>query len=173
MNEQMILESIPRIKEWIQFTLSLHRAHAQPVTSLSFSRIEKYFPSEFLASSKVVKLTPVPVPPLSKMGLTAFDAFERGAYAGITYGRTYFVHPNSWMDESLHFHELIHVVQWDHLGWDQFLKTYAVGLLQYGYLNSPLEVMARSHQSKFDSDAPPYDVQDAVRRELELVGKQL
>jgi hypothetical protein len=50
-------------------------------------------------------------------------------------------------NETIHFHELIHVVQWRTLGPEQFLFIYANGLERFGYLNSPLEVMA------FDAEA--------------------
>lgn len=32
--------------------------------------------------------------------------------------------------ESIHFHELVHVVQWSALGVDEFLLTYALGVAQ-------------------------------------------
>jgi hypothetical protein len=51
--------------------------------------------------------------------------------------------------EELHFHELIHVVQWSKLGIEQFLLTYGLGILQFGYERSPLEAIAYELQARF------------------------
>ena len=75
--------------------------------------------------------------------------------AGITFRDTFFIrHPHQ--SESLYFHELVHVVQWDRLGIDHFLLAYGVGLMQFGYRESPLEKMAYDLQEAFDrNDLPP------------------
>ena len=52
-------------------------------------------------------------------------------------------------NEALHFHELIHVIQWQSLGPERFLKTYAEGLERFGYENSPLEKMAYEAEDLF------------------------
>ncbi len=69
---------------------------------------------------------------------------------GITFGDMYFVRADA-NSESLHVHELVHVVQWATLGVDQFLLTYAVGILEHGYRESPLEVIAYDSAARFDS----------------------
>ncbi len=52
--------------------------------------------------------------------------------AGITYKDTYFIN-HLHQTESLHFHELVHVVQWDWLWVDDFLLAYGAGLMQFSY----------------------------------------
>ena len=54
--------------------------------------------------------------------------------------------------EALHFHELVHVVQWARLGVDNFLLAYGAGLLQFDYEKTPLERMAYSMQAQFERD---------------------
>jgi hypothetical protein len=44
-----------------------------------------YFTEQTLASAKVVLVDPLPMPPLSSMGLARFADFERGNFDGITY----------------------------------------------------------------------------------------
>ena len=166
MNADKILESVPLIREWIDSTLVAHAASARSVDSLRFTKLAKYFPLNLLQSAHVVAVTNVPMPPLSKMGLDAFREFEEGTYGGVTYGSTYFVKTDLLINEPLHFHELIHVIQWQYLGWDQFIQAYAQGLLEFGYFDSPLERMARGHQQRFESGSSPYDVQGDVCREL-------
>ena len=43
-----------------------------------FSRLPLYFTEKTLASTKVVVVDPLPMPPLSSMGLVRFADFERG-----------------------------------------------------------------------------------------------
>ena len=78
--------------------------------------------------------------------------------AGITYFDTYFVRSDEARRESLHFHELVHVVQWGVLGPERFLASYADGLERFGYRHSPLEEMAYDLQTRFDDDPRPFDV---------------
>ena len=105
----------------------------------------------------------MPVPPLSAMGLDRFRDFERMDMAGITYLDTYFVRSEHAHVESLHFHELVHVIQWWLLGPEKFLAFYADGLERFGYRNSPLEVMAYNLQDRFESEAQPFNVEAACQ----------
>jgi hypothetical protein len=100
------------------------------------------------------------------MGLEQFSAFERMETAGITYLNTYFLRAELSGDESLHFHELVHVIQWRILGPERFLALYADGLERFGYRNSPLEVMAYDLQGGFDYGRDPFDVELEVERRL-------
>ena len=66
----------------------------------------------------------------------------------------------------MHFHELVHVIQWQLLGSECFLALYADGLEKHGYRNSPLEVMAYDHEARFNSNALPYSVEAEVRKQI-------
>ena len=70
------------------------------------------------------------------------------SFAGITYKDTFCLQEGQ-NSESIHFHELVHVVQWARLGVDNFLLAYDDGLVQFGYTHSPLEQMAYSLQQAF------------------------
>ena len=118
----------PSVLRWIRQTLADHAQSAKPVASRGFKLLPSYFSKELLDTTKVVAVTRVPIPPLSSMGLQRFRDFERGDWDGITYLDTYFVKRTKAADEDLHFHELIHVVQWRLLGPERFLKQYADGL---------------------------------------------
>lgn len=158
----------PLISSWIDGTLSAHAAQAQSVASLQFTRLPQYFSPELLASTKVVAVDRVPMPPLSKMGLAQFAAFEEGQYDGITYVDTFFVKRTCERSETLFFHELIHVVQWRLLGPERFLATYADGLEKYGYRDSPLEAMAYNTQAIFDQSKNAFDAEKLVATQLDL-----
>jgi hypothetical protein len=146
--------------------LAAHAGQAQFVTSLGFQRLPLYFNDEFLKTVKFVAVERVPVPPLSAIGLNQFAAFERGDYDGITFLDTFFVRHHRAADENLHFHELIHIIQWRLLGPESFLAAYAAGLEAFGYRSSPLEVMAYDAQVEFAQNARPFDAEKLVLEQL-------
>jgi hypothetical protein len=155
----------PQLKQWIEATLATHAAAAQPVATFGFERLPRYYRPALLAAAKVVAVDRLPVPPLTAMGLPQFAEMERMHAGGITYLDTYFATPDAVDDESLHFHELIHVVQWRELGPERFLATYADGLERCGYRASPLEIMAYDAQARFDR-GECFDAEAHVRSQL-------
>ena len=168
----IVLEKIPLIKQWIAITLEKHRLYAKPVVNFNFSNLPLYYSKRILNSAKIVMVDKIPIPPLSEMGLGELENlknFENGSYAGVTYIDTYFLLRNCTANESLHFHELVHIVQWECLGVDKFLLIYGAGILQYGYIDSPLEVMARKHEELFNQKTPSYDIENSVRKELDKI----
>ncbi len=122
------------------------------VGDLNFPRLSNYFELSTLQAAKVVRLPRVPVPPLQQWGLDKFSAFEQGDFDGITYLDTFFIKGTKSLDEAVHFHELVHIVQWRQLGAEAFLFRYANELEKYGYADSPLEKMAYSMQDRFSKE---------------------
>ena len=141
---------------------------AQTVASRGFSRLPRYFTEKTLASAKVVLVDPLPIPPLSSMGLARFADFERGNFDGITYLDTFFLKPTQSNNENVHFHELVHVIQWRLLGPDRFLFLYANGLECSGYRQSPLEAMAYDAEAAFASSTDIFNVEKMVAGKLGL-----
>lgn len=157
---------IPLLREWIDRRLALHATQVQSITAFGFSRLPTYYSPGRVEGAKAVLVDSVPVPPLSAMGLGQFAAFEVTPFWAITYKDTYFIRRDRAQQEPVHFHEMVHIIQWEQLGIEPFLLLYALGLLQHGYENSPLEAMAYNHQRRFETSAEPYDVETAVRREV-------
>ena len=154
-----------RLLNWIQQTLDAHAHERRAVSSFTFLRLPQYFSAELLSGSSVVPTDRPPVPPLSKLGLSEFVGFEKQPMSGITYFDTYFVERGAVGDESLHFHELVHIIQWQVLGPKDFLLLYAAGLAEFEYRDCPLEAMAYDHQRRFDAGIPPYSVEAEVREQ--------
>jgi hypothetical protein len=102
------------------------------------------------------------------MGLARFADFERGSFDGITYLDTFFLKPAAFNNEKMHFHELVHVIQWRLLGPDRFLFLYANGLECFGYRQSPLEAMAYDAEAAFASSTDIFNVEKMVAGKLEL-----
>ena len=163
-------QKLPDVSAWIERTLKSHAARARPVSSLGFARLAAHYPADLLATAQVIPIARVPVPPLAAMGLAGFDEFENLDAAGITYLSCFFVRHGLERDESLHFHELVHVVQWRYLGLERFIMSYALGhLLSGGYMTNPFEVMAYGLQARFDQGEKPFDVATIVLPELDQI----
>jgi len=156
----------PALLDWIRTTLAASAHVAQTVASRGFSRLPLYFTEETLASTKVVLADPLPMPPLSTMGLAHFADFERGNFDGITYIDTFFLKPAQSRNENTHFHELVHVIQWRLLGPERFLFSYANGLECFGYRQSPLETVAYDAETAFASSMTIFNVEKMVEEKL-------
>jgi hypothetical protein len=159
---------LPQVAGWIDNVIQQHRHIARPVTTLGFARLSQYFQSETLSRAFAVEVSTIPMPPLTALGLPQFEAFERMDADGITYRDTYFIRRGRAMDEALHFHELVHVVQWQMLGPEQFVLAYARGLAT-GYSTNPFEEIAYALQDRFTRHVEPFDVEPMVRRHLDQV----
>ena len=165
MGPDRYLPFLPFVLDWIQQTLETHAGERRAVLSFKFSRLAHYFSAGLLKTASVVTADRLPVPPLTALGLREFSDFENQPISGITYMDTYFLQRAAATDESLHFHELVHVIQWQVLGQKDFLSMYAAGLAEHGYRNCALESMAYDHQRRFDAGEPPYSVEEQVWRQ--------
>jgi len=168
MSPEEFAKFYPPLLDWIRSTLTASAPRAQSVASSGFSRLPFYFTEKTLASTKVVLVDPLPMPPLSTMGLVRFADFERGNFDGITYIDTIFLKPTQANNESMYFHELVHVIQWRLLGPDRFLLSYANGLECFGYRQSPLEAMAYDAEAVFASSTAVFNVEKMVAERLGL-----
>jgi hypothetical protein len=162
MTPQQFRAVYPHFMAWITRTLDAHARDAQPVASQHFARLPLYFGREQLAAAKFVIVERVPMPPLTELGLSEYAAFERADSDGVTYLDTYFVRRRRASEEQLHFHELIHVIQWRLLGPERFLSVYAAGLEASGYRNSPLEAMAYDAEALFAQGREVFDAEQRV-----------
>ena len=168
MSPEEFAKYYPPLIAWIRNTLATTAHKANTVASFGFSRLPLFFTESTLASAKVVVIDPLPRPPLSSMGLSRFADFESGDFDGITYMDTFFVKPTHARDENMHFHELVHVVQWRLLGPERFLFSYANGLECFGYRQSPLEAMAYDAEAAFASSTAVFDAEKMVAKKLGL-----
>jgi hypothetical protein len=168
MSPEEFAKFYPPLLEWIRTTLATTAHAAQTVASRGFARLPLYFTEKTLASTKVVLVDPLPMPPLSSMGLAHFADFERGNFDGVTYIDTFFLKPTQSNNENTHFHELVHAIQWRLLGPDRFLFSYANGLECFGYRHSPLEAMAYDAETAFSSSTAIFNVEKMVAEKLGL-----
>jgi hypothetical protein len=156
----------PKLRAWIQKTLEFYEENAKPVASMHFVRLPLYFDHSLLGTAKFIAIDRLPMPPLSAMGLSRFTAFEQGNFNGVTYLDRYFIKQTAVTEEAIHFHELIHVIQWRLLGPEDFLAAYANGLDEFGYENSPLEKMAYDAEASFKRSFAIFDAEKFVTEQL-------
>lgn len=141
--------ALPEVRAWIDQYLVVHADRTRAVSTLGFTRLAACFPRDLLERTKVVSVERVPFPPIEQFGLPEFARIQQMSFDGITFKDTFFLKQGR-ASESLHFHELVHVVQWSRLGVDNFLLAYGFGLFSSGYDQSPLEQMAYTLQRNFE-----------------------
>jgi len=150
---QRVQHAIPGAEAWIEDLLAAHRADSVRVIDTEFGRLRDYFPASLLEAARVATVEELPVLPVAHYGVPEFEAMANMPAAAITFGNMFFLRDGD-SSEGIHFHELVHVVQWRVLGVRDFLLTYAAGLLQHGYADSPLEAIAFELQGRFDHREP-------------------
>ena len=143
-----VVDALPLMERWMDALHAAHLRDSVAARELRLPRLFDHFPARVLDETRAVTLSDLPFPPVSAYRLPEFEPMARTPMTGITFGNMYFVRPEA--SEGVHFHELVHVVQWDALGVPDFLLTYAVGLVQHGYARSPLEAIAFELQERFE-----------------------
>jgi hypothetical protein len=97
---------------------------------------------------------------------------QRMLLAGITFKDTFFLQQDK-SSESLHFHELVHIVQWARLGVDNFLLAYGLGfILGGGYEQIPLEHMAYTLQRSFENGTLPQRLMRHIEEQTDAIWKK-
>lgn len=164
--------ALPGVRQWIEEFLNDHAEHARPISTLGFTRLSACFPQKLLERAKVVTVPCVQFPPVDRFGLPELVPVQQMSFAGITFKDTFFLQQGQ-ASESLHFHEMVHVVQWERLGIDNFLLAYGVGLIRFGYEQSPLERMAYSLQQSFDSGRPPQELVSVIETHTDAIWTEI
>jgi hypothetical protein len=122
---------------------------AQPIESAQQERLREFFPADVLSTVRVVRgraSEPSFYPMLRMMGINNAPAFSE--MAGITF-QDVVVHVEP-LTEQLLFHELVHAVQYKHLGLEGFARLYVRGFLTGGsYEEIPLEKQAYELEARF------------------------
>ena len=163
--------ALPQVRGWIDQFLDAHADSTRPVSALGFTRLSTCFPRELLERAKVVSVARVPFPPVEQFGLPEFAPMQQMAFDGITFKDTFFLQQGR-ASETLHFHELVHVVQWSRLGVDNFLLAYGLGLFSFGYAQSPLEQMAYTLQRSFELGTLPQQLVCVIEQGTDAIWNQ-
>lgn len=82
--------------------------------------------------------------------------------AGVTYDDTYYLRPWVADDWAVHFHELVHVAQWQWLTVPGFIERYLIEVVRFGYRQAPLEAMAYTLEGRYRSGDRGFAVEPYV-----------
>lgn len=142
---------------------------AQPIADEHLPQLEAFFPAGVLSAVKVVQGR-APEPGFytlaRMMGIRNVPSFSD--MAGITF-QDVVVHVEP-LSLQLLFHELVHAVQYKHLGLDGFASRYVRGFLNGGsYEEIPLEKQAYELEGRFASNpSDAFSVEDDVKQRIQL-----
>jgi hypothetical protein len=156
---------LAKIEKWIDQVLADYSDNALPCSVFSKAFTGFYFP-EALENSFFVIVDKIPKPDFPELHEAGLSGFINMDVNGITYKNTYFIKRGYENNLALHFHELVHVQQWRHLGAQSFISRYIQELYEYGYDDAPLEKMAYLLESDFKTKQQPFDIPDYVQNKI-------
>ena len=156
---------IDKIDNWINET---NKEYAG--ARISCARFENvfsgFYPPETLKDAYFVVADSVPKPDYPELRSLGFGNFIDMPVRGITYKNTYYITRGEECDLQLHFHELVHVVQWEQLGASNFISRYMQEILNHGYDEAPLEKMAYSLDRHYAAGRMKMDIPSFVASNL-------
>ena len=143
--------------------------NAQPISPEHSLQMKAFFPADVLSAVRVVRGR-APEPGFytlaRMMGIRNVPSFSE--MAGITF-EDIVVHVEP-LSLQLLFHELVHAVQYKHLGLRGFSSRYVRGFLSGGsYEEIPLEKQAYELEGRFAANpAATFSVEDDVKQRIQL-----
>ncbi|PCH58880.1 MAG: hypothetical protein COC14_00175 [Burkholderiaceae bacterium] len=152
---------INKIENWIDETLKDHLDKRVSCECFA-TAFNGFYPVAFLSRSYYVVVDEIPKPDFTELRQAGLGDFMDMPVDGITYKDTYFILKGCEDNLELHFHELVHVLQWETLGASNFISRYIEEVKQHGYEGSPLEKMAYALQYSFANKVHPFSVPDYV-----------
>lgn len=156
---------IGKIEQWIHQVNSSHKKVRQ---SCSFfdGYFKGFYSPGFLETAFFVVTNEIPkldFPELREAGLGGFIDMD---VSGITYNDTYYVKQGAANVLRLHFHELVHVIQWRELTPQGFIERYMREIQDFGYDEAPLEKMAYALDGHYQKKGRHLSVEQFVRENI-------
>ena len=161
------------IKRWMAQMLAAYTDQMQSVAAAGFDILKQYFPEDLLERFQRVVVDRCPVPPLAALGIPQLAEIENWDLKGIPWENTIFIRRDLSQWDAVHFHEILHLIQWQSLGVDRYLTAWAIGTIIHGYRANPLEEMAFRLQTRFEFEEIPFDVVSEVTREVARLPESL
>jgi len=153
------------IEKWVDQTNSYHKE--QRISCDRFvENFKGYYSEDFLKKSYFVVLDNIPKIDLPELRELGFGNFIDMPANGITYKNTYYITPSGINNLRLHFHELVHIVQWQILGAENFITRYMTEIKNFGYNEAPLEIIAYGLDEEYTNKERVIDVSNFVTEHL-------
>ena len=136
------------IMRWITDTNLVHQTQRHSCSQLS-TYFDGFFSSDLLNATGFVIVNELPCPPKAVVMQLGLSQLLSPSAVGITLNNTYYLKPKVAGQLRVHFHELIHVLQWQALGPLPFIQRYMSEVIKYGYRQAPLEETAYGFEDNF------------------------
>ncbi len=154
-----------KIEEWVNQTNIEYKN--QRVSCVCFTEDFKgFYPTSFLKNAYFVVVNNIPKPNFPRLRELGLGDFIDMRVDAITYKNTYYILPHVAQNLRLHFHELVHVAQWAHLGAPNFIRRYIDEIQRHGYADAPLEVMAYGFDSHYAYGREKLDIPNRVSEKI-------
>lgn len=156
---------LKKIEQWIDQT-NINYTN-QRICCVRFSdNFKGFYTTSFLKEAYFVVVDKIPKPDLPELREMGLGDFIDMNLDGITYKNTYYIRPHVAQNLRLHFHELVHVAQWGHLGAVNFIQRYIHEIQTHGYAGAPLEKMAYGFDTHFFNNGERLDVPSYVSEKI-------
>ena len=176
---QLLAQMVSLGRQWISQQRTVFRPLGHPLSDGALATFSNFFPPDLLQKVRLVTVPAIDNPPFLEqlrpaLAQASVPVLDFSSMAAITFVDTILLVESAAKGrlDSLMFHELIHVVQYDILGLDKFVELFIIGWINQGfnYAAIPLEMDAYELQYQYES-APDlsFDVQDEVSQRLELM----
>ncbi|HXO38993.1 MAG TPA: hypothetical protein VN872_10155 [Candidatus Acidoferrum sp.] len=164
----MISQLVTMVEDYITSSQKKYALQAVPLTDAQRNVMQPFFPAAVLDSARlcVLRGTRVSNPSMyamaKMMGIRNLPDFA--AMAVITFVDVIVSHEE--LADALLFHELVHVVQYAHLGVNEFAARFVNGFVQGGSFEEiPLEKFASALEARFSQNrSESFSVDDEVRQ---------
>jgi hypothetical protein len=156
---------IDKIEQWIHHVNSSYKERRQSCTVFE-EHFKGFYSPEFLKTSFVVVANEIPKPDFPELREAGLGDFIDMDVGGITYNDTYYVKRSVANELRLHFHELVHVIQWRKLTPQGFIERYIREIQDFGYDEAPLEKMAYALDGHYQKQGRHLSVEQFVRENL-------
>lgn len=170
LGEAQLARIIQEVAQYTGQQRQTYQCRAVPLDGHQRSAMQPFFPASSLDLTRIVVLAgervcnPPFYPELQKMGFKPGSLPDFSLMAAITFVDTVVSHEP--LTDRLLFHEIVHVVQYEMLGLQEFTAKYVRGFLTGGsYAAIPLEMNAYELEARFAAaPARPFSVADVVQR---------
>ena len=166
--EELVRMAANKVAAYIAEQRTFFRGKALAIQPDDKAALQPFFPANLFDEVRVVRgRAPEPsfYPQLRALGFRNTPSFSD--LAGITFVNVV-VHTEP-LSRSVLFHELVHVVQYRHLGVSGFADLYVRGFLNGGsYEEIPLEKQAYALEARFAKNGEAFSVEEDVQRRRKL-----
>lgn len=148
-NPQEIISLIPNASKWVEKQEAIILAYGVPLTEKQISIASKMGINN-IDKIRLLQVELIPEPEDSILNEASKSiGFISGDTLGITYRYGIYIRHDFWENERLIIHELTHTLQYERLGGiAEFLNQYIKECIYYGYEKSPLEIEAKTMETK-------------------------